>query len=178
MVTLDESVRTFSIKWLAEYVMEDEGLSSREDLNDLLMEAGFPLEANLFALTKLANDCIIQVTSSRDYSTDCALFLILIFRDRLPLFFDEIGEDGENNNYIRFRPASKLAVRSLTRKIYYKTSSIGGDKCTICLEEFKDGARVVTLPCGHEFHDKCIVDWFATSHFCPLCRFQFPCEDQ
>ncbi|KAG7597552.1 hypothetical protein ISN44_As06g019010 [Arabidopsis suecica] len=60
MVTLDESVRTFSISWLADYVMEDEGLSSREDLNDLLMGAGFSLEANLFALTELANDCIIQ----------------------------------------------------------------------------------------------------------------------
>ncbi|XP_010497343.1 PREDICTED: E3 ubiquitin-protein ligase RNF181-like [Camelina sativa] len=169
MVTLDETVRTFSITWLADYVMEDEGLSSREDLNDLLMEAGFPVEPSLFTLTEFANDRIIEVTSSGDHTTDCALFLKLTFRDHLS--FDDTV------TCIRFRPATELAMRSLTKKIYYKTSSIG-DKCTICLEELKDGAKVVTLPCGHEFDDKCIVEWFGTSHFCPLCGFELPCEDQ
>lgn len=48
--------------------------------------------------------------------------------------------------------------------------------CTICLEEFKNGERFVILPCGHAFDEKCIVDWFETSHACPLCRFELPCE--
>ncbi|XP_010480537.1 PREDICTED: E3 ubiquitin-protein ligase RNF181-like [Camelina sativa] len=177
MVTLDETVRTFSITWLADYVIEDEGISSREDLNDLLMEAGFPLdpESSLFALTDIANDRIIEVTSSDDYTTDCALFLKLTFRDHLS--FDDTAFD-DTVTFIRFRPATELAMRSLTKKIYYKTSSSIGDKCTICLEELKDGARVVSLPCGHEFDDKCIVEWFGTSHLCPLCRLELPCEDQ
>ncbi|KAL9306625.1 putative transcription factor C2H2 family [Arabidopsis thaliana] len=175
MVTMDEPVRTFLITWLADYVMEDEGFSSREDINDLLMKEGFPLEPDLFMLTEIARKDIIEVTSSRDYSTDCSLFLNFTFCDRIS--FDGIVEYDDPNSYISFRPASKLAVRSLTEKIYYKTGSIGGDKCTICLEEFKDGARVVTLPCGHEFDHKCLVDWFAISHFCPLCRFKLPRED-
>ncbi|CAN8320646.1 unnamed protein product [Cochlearia groenlandica] len=53
-----------------------------------------------------------------------------------------------------------------------------GEKCAICFEEFNNGERVVTLPCGHDFHeDVCVVKWFETSHFCPLCRYELPCDD-
>ncbi|CAA7047879.1 unnamed protein product [Microthlaspi erraticum] len=76
---------------------------------------------------------------------------------------------------IRFRPASKFAVESLSRKVYKNLTS-SFDMCTICLDDFKMGERVVTLPCGHEFDDGCILKWFTTSHDCPLCRFELPCE--
>ncbi|KAL4129722.1 hypothetical protein PRIC2_005729 [Phytophthora ramorum] len=53
--------------------------------------------------------------------------------------------------------------------------------CCICLndydsdeegpevvDEFKD--RMVKLPCSHQFHEDCVIDWFNTSTTCPLCR--------
>lgn len=80
------------------------------------------------------------------------------------------------------RPASKLVVKSLRRKIYNKKiekeKSNNNEECTICLEEFSNGAILVPLPCGHDFDDECIVKWFKTSHVCPLCRFELPREDQ
>ncbi|KAL3656488.1 hypothetical protein V7S43_018635 [Phytophthora oleae] len=45
--------------------------------------------------------------------------------------------------------------------------------CSICLSEdpLTDEARpVVALPCGHHFHEDCVIDWFSTSPTCPLCR--------
>ncbi|KAG1688472.1 hypothetical protein DVH05_025775 [Phytophthora capsici] len=45
--------------------------------------------------------------------------------------------------------------------------------CSICLNEdpATDEARpVVALPCGHHFHEDCVIDWFSTSPTCPLCR--------
>ncbi|EFH69271.1 zinc finger family protein [Arabidopsis lyrata subsp. lyrata] len=81
--------------------------------------------------------------------------------------------DGYNST-----PASKLVVKSLARKIYKTTTSSTGERCTICLEEFNDGRRVVTLPCGHEFDDECVLTWCETNHDCPLCRFKLPCGDQ
>ncbi|CAN8301979.1 unnamed protein product [Cochlearia groenlandica] len=80
---------------------------------------------------------------------------------------------------IRFRPASKREVMSLDCRVYNrkpKTSCID-ENCSICLEKFETGKKVVTIPCGHEFDHKCIVDWLKVGHACPLCRFKLSCED-
>ncbi|XP_024011209.1 E3 ubiquitin-protein ligase RING1-like [Eutrema salsugineum] len=105
-------------------------------------------------------------------------------------------DDYERN--IGFKPASKLGLGSLSTRIYKrrpktilvsdrktkrkiiltkrKTSSMS-NHCTICLEEFKEGQEVGTLPCGHEFDNKCIEKWLKVGHTCPLCRYELPCED-
>ncbi|EQC33463.1 hypothetical protein SDRG_08974 [Saprolegnia diclina VS20] len=46
------------------------------------------------------------------------------------------------------------------------------EPCAICLEDHRDGAKdsVFQLPCGHEFHQECILEWFETQHTCPMCR--------
>lgn len=56
--------------------------------------------------------------------------------------------------------------------------------CCICLEDnCPEGAKphkdhshrsekekMVKLPCNHQFHEDCIIDWFNASTTCPLCR--------
>ena len=47
-------------------------------------------------------------------------------------------------------------------------------ECIICFQEHES---FVQLPCGHEFHERCITRWFKTKssvlHFtCPVCRKQ------
>lgn len=32
-------------------------------------------------------------------------------------------------------------------------------ECAICLEDYAEGDRIRTLPCKHEFHQKCIDNW-------------------
>jgi len=50
----------------------------------------------------------------------------------------------------------------------------GITECSLCLEEYKDGEEVMTLPCGHIFHVKCVEKWFIARKFrprsCPKCR--------
>ncbi|EQC25816.1 hypothetical protein SDRG_16331 [Saprolegnia diclina VS20] len=48
--------------------------------------------------------------------------------------------------------------------------------CSICLEqssgddETKTPQLALVMPCGHAFHDACLVKWFETDCSCPLCR--------
>ncbi|PPD85770.1 hypothetical protein GOBAR_DD17289 [Gossypium barbadense] len=48
------------------------------------------------------------------------------------------------------------------------------DECAICLEEFVEGEEVAWMPCGHGYHEGCIVKWLETNHICPLCRYEMP----
>ncbi|KAF2709834.1 hypothetical protein K504DRAFT_378969 [Pleomassaria siparia CBS 279.74] len=45
-------------------------------------------------------------------------------------------------------------------------------ECVVCLEEYVDGiSKVMSLPCGHEFHADCITPWLVTRRrTCPICK--------
>lgn len=57
--------------------------------------------------------------------------------------------------------------------------------CSICLEELKEGDKVIKLPCiaqPHYFHstksEECdgIIPWLEGNNTCPVCRCEFPEE--
>mmetsp|Transcript_25690 Transcript_25690/g.42138 ORF Transcript_25690/g.42138 Transcript_25690/m.42138 type:complete len:345 (-) Transcript_25690:122-1156(-) len=43
--------------------------------------------------------------------------------------------------------------------------------CSICLCEYEDGDKLISLPCNHIFHDDCISSWTNNNTRCPLCNF-------
>merc|ERR1712196_343572 len=47
-------------------------------------------------------------------------------------------------------------------------------ECSVCLAGISDEDHVQTLPCGHGFHEHCIVRWAQTSNQCPMCRTVHP----
>ncbi|CAH2036937.1 unnamed protein product [Thlaspi arvense] len=192
---LDEySNLTTTTQSLAKDFFDVDECQSKQELNYFLLEAGINEDDIEDALMNLIG-YVESVTcpASTDYSPGCALKVRFDF---IPGYLDDDDSlsqieqvaqasfDHETSN-IRTRPASKLVVKSLTRRIYKKkiekdkaNKRISLQECTICLQDFTNGGRVVTLPCGHDFDDECIVKWFETSHVCPLCRFELPCEDQ
>lgn len=44
------------------------------------------------------------------------------------------------------------------------------DTCCICIDEYAQGDKIATLPCGHEFHSDCISPWLQQQCVCPLCK--------
>lgn len=43
-------------------------------------------------------------------------------------------------------------------------------QCQVCLEEFKSGDDIRTLPCLHIYHKKCIDQWLVRNRTCPICK--------
>ncbi|XP_059665026.1 uncharacterized protein LOC132311219 [Cornus florida] len=50
-----------------------------------------------------------------------------------------------------------------------------GKACAVCLEDLESQQMVMTTPCGHMFHEDCIVPWIKSHGQCPVCRFAL-CE--
>ncbi|XP_071482024.1 E3 ubiquitin-protein ligase TRAIP-like [Diadema antillarum] len=42
--------------------------------------------------------------------------------------------------------------------------------CSICADFFESDHVVVATPCGHVFHEHCLLQWINTSSTCPQCR--------
>tara|TARA_B100000424_G_scaffold135455_1_gene102783 strand:+ start:2393 stop:2626 length:234 start_codon:yes stop_codon:yes gene_type:complete len=52
--------------------------------------------------------------------------------------------------------------------VFLKPEKIIQEKdCPICLNPLNTS---VYLPCGHSFHDDCILDWIEKKKTCPTCR--------
>lgn len=45
--------------------------------------------------------------------------------------------------------------------------------CPICQEETGLKTQVIALPCGHWYHEGCIIPWSKTNRTCPQCRVPF-----
>ena len=65
-------------------------------------------------------------------------------------------------------PAEKPRSRTSKRKRYNGRQI----ECVVCLEEYVDGeSKVMSLPCGHEFHADCITPWLVNRRrTCPICK--------
>lgn len=49
--------------------------------------------------------------------------------------------------------------------------------CPICQEIMPAGTKAKTMPCGHRFHDDCLVSWVSKNNSCPMCRYdELPSE--
>ncbi|KAF4324469.1 hypothetical protein BBO99_00000170 [Phytophthora kernoviae] len=89
-------------------------------------------------------------------------------------FLDIPKEQKEIN---RRQTAAVLALEDVDEQT--ATSGCKDRTCCICLNDYDsdddepevhDENRMVKLPCSHQFHEDCVIDWFNTSTTCPLCR--------
>ncbi|PWA70473.1 COP1-interacting protein 8 [Artemisia annua] len=78
-------------------------------------------------------------------------------------------------------PASKAAIDAL--KTVEKSGVSGlselSEACAICKDKvFNTEEEVVKeLPCGHMYHEECIVPWLGSRNTCPVCRFELETDD-
>ncbi|KNA15677.1 hypothetical protein SOVF_095990 isoform A [Spinacia oleracea] len=87
---------------------------------------------------------------------------------------------GANQQYASREPQrkplglTKEALSQLQREVFLEqqkpvTQPMPID-CSICLESFVEGNKLINLPCGHRFHTSCLYPWLQTCGKCPYCR--------
>ncbi|CAM0885524.1 unnamed protein product [Alopecurus aequalis] len=74
-------------------------------------------------------------------------------------------------------PASKAAVDSMPT-VVVAACHVGADSqdCAVCKDAFDLGAQAREMPCGHMYHQDCILPWLALRNSCPVCRHELPTE--
>lgn len=75
-------------------------------------------------------------------------------------------------------PASVDAVNGLRREKLRNGRGENriGECCVVCHDCYKEGDRVMYLPCSHIFHEDCVMPWFEEHNTCPVCRHALPVE--
>lgn len=63
-----------------------------------------------------------------------------------------------------------IEVFTTTEKGDEENISRASLECSICLENFLEGAALVCLPCGHKYHQCCLYPWVRACGDCPYCR--------
>jgi len=67
-----------------------------------------------------------------------------------------------------------LSAREINEIVSYPAPpELEEKECSICIETYRIGVRVKSLPrCTHIFHANCIDQWLKRKTTCPLCRLQ------
>ena len=60
-----------------------------------------------------------------------------------------------------------IGEQDLTKEMLEKGEQ---KNCSICLDDFVVGDKIMYLPCFHYYHSKCIEKWAHSSDKCPLCN--------
>ena len=75
-----------------------------------------------------------------------------------------------NGNVIHNSERNKERIRKLPIIIYGNLRKPINDKCTICLDNFRDSDEIRKIKCRHLFHKMCIERWLENGNDCPLCK--------
>ncbi|XP_043912494.1 RING finger protein 122-like [Protopterus annectens] len=76
-------------------------------------------------------------------------------------YFFRMRQQGQQDQY---------GYTEVVLKHKEKKSSLLGQVCAVCLEEFKAKDELGVCPCTHAFHRKCLVKWLEIRSVCPMCN--------
>ncbi|XP_068634463.1 E3 ubiquitin-protein ligase BIG BROTHER-like [Aristolochia californica] len=69
---------------------------------------------------------------------------------------------GLSDELISFLPSSKYKVGFFSKK--------DKQECVICCMVYKNGDKLITLPCQHQYHSNCVSRWLKINKACPVCN--------
>jgi len=79
---------------------------------------------------------------------------------------DSVGAEnkGLSQELISRLPSFKYKTGLFSKK------KKNNEECVICCTNFESGVYLITLPCAHQYHSKCVTQWLKISKTCPICN--------
>jgi len=66
-------------------------------------------------------------------------------------------------------PASEQSINKL-KEFEFASGICKNSECSVCQDDYKTGDKCVSLPCEHNYHKDCVVEWLKRHDSCPICR--------
>lgn len=105
-----------------------------------------------------------------------------VFAVKIRLLRETTVDEEDLDQGMRTTGASDEAIQKLEKIQIDQGLKLGEEKCMVCLDDFdssEDGSGfALKLPCGHCYHDECILKWLQKSNTCPSCRYEMPCSPE
>ena len=97
------------------------------------------------------------------------------FSPRIPtqrdgrFFFGGLGPELRD---VVVRPTNEEIQTATRRFVYNSEPDLLNRRCPITMEDFQDGDNLIQIiPCGHNFKDEPLINWFQEHVRCPVCRY-------
>jgi len=77
------------------------------------------------------------------------------------------------------QPTANAVIEGLPEVKLTRQTAHRSEGCAVCQEDnFGENDESVTrLPCGHQFHRDCVVQWLENNNTCPTCRHELRAEE-
>lgn len=90
---------------------------------------------------------------------------------RQDLEYMKSESSDENDKYISWMNSVTEVIKVYIKKDNeWESGEWTGQECVVC---YKNLEVDTSLPCGHMFCRKCIMEWAKVNHSCPCCRREF-----
>ncbi|KAI7996197.1 E3 ubiquitin-protein ligase RING1 [Camellia lanceoleosa] len=136
-------------------------------LSDLIIEYGESLGFQVIVDLKTTTTMELISTQSID-----DMIIDMLAADGVVIVEDGGGVDETVEAMRTRRGVSKATIDRLKKLVEFNGEG-DDEKCTtcaVCLEEFRKGTELTSMPCSHLFHHRCIVSWLESHNYCPVCR--------
>ncbi|GLH07421.1 E3 ubiquitin-protein ligase RNF181 homolog [Gryllus bimaculatus] len=99
---------------------------------------------------------------------DCCNCEILTSADPLPMY----KCDSEVEHRFERDCSTGVSEDSSDESCSVPSGMLPTSECAVCLESYAWGSLLCGLPCGHSYHQTCIMLWLQRdNHHCPVCRW-------
>ncbi|CAH1800376.1 unnamed protein product [Owenia fusiformis] len=104
----------------------------------------------------------------------CIVIVIVIIkfkckRSQRQMSLSEIAKVAIGNLETRIYKDLYPEKSRLSRAPDLSSLSSNDEACAVCLDGYRTNELLRVLPCGHEFHKKCVDPWLVANRTCPLC---------
>jgi hypothetical protein len=99
-----------------------------------------------------------------------------LFNDPANYMFDDEGNQAsyeelahlDDDHFDKGKGFKESDLRRL-QVIEFRNFKVS-EKCSICIEDFKNYEKVVKLRCEHWYHESCIKEWLSRKKICAVCK--------